>query len=533
MAGLVASAKSAFGFGAREQKSFAPRAVTPMMPPAKYNFSAIAPALKAAGSQGFAVANTPRNLYNFGFTGGYQPHEPFTQAWQRGLENSGARDPSLLAFSGVYACVTIISQDIAKLPARLIRLLDDEVTEKPDRASPYHRLLRKPNSYQTSLEFFQLLVSCRLIRGNAYVFKEFDMRGVPTAMHILHPDRVRVMIEPTTKEVFYQYTPWANDMVNMQDFSGQEGTVMIPARYIIHDRINCLWHPLIGTSPLFAAAVSASMGGRMMLNSQSLFANMARPSGLLTAPGEIKDTTAERLKRDFEANYSNGNIGRTAVLGDGLEWKAMVMTSQDSQLIEQLKWTIEDVARVYRVPMFLLAEITRNTYKNSEEAAQMYFSGCLQYHIESIESRFTMEFGLDDTVQYVSFNTRVMFRMDTKERFTAYREGIAAGILAPNEARAWEGLGPVKGGEEPRMQMQYVPLSTPIPAPVPTPAPGAPAPSPTPAPAPASDDPAAPTPPPAPADGASKAAALEMLSIMRRVSAGAARAKFAFEGLEQ
>jgi HK97 family phage portal protein len=484
---------------------------------------------KAAGF-GFAPANNPKSLYNFGYQGGYAPHEPFTGAWQRNLENCGARDPSILAFTGVYACVTIISQDIAKLPARVLELLADGITERVAKLSPYHRLLRKPNDYQTSVDFFQLLLACRLIRGNAYVLKEYDNRGVPVKMHILHPDRVRVMIHPQSKEVYYAYSPNQNDLVPGFGFPEHEGQIMIPSRFIIHDRINCLWHPMVGTSPLFAAAVSASMGGRIMMNTASLFQNMARPSGYITAAGEIGDEVAQRLKRDFEANYSAGNTGRTAVFGSGLEWKSMVMTSTDAQLIEQLKWTIEDVARAYRVPMYLLADVTRMTYKNSEQAAQSYYSGCLQYHLESLEARLSDDFGLDENVQYVAFDVQQMFRMDTKERYESYKAGIASGMLSPNEARAMEHKGPVKGGEEPRMQMQYVPLSTPIPDPNAAPKPGAPAPAPDP------DEPDD-----AEIDddvedddeerAASEARRLEMLSIIKRVSAGAARAKFAYEGL--
>lgn len=467
------------------------------------------------------TANNPRLMYNFGGNfGGYAPHEPFTGAWQKNVSNAGAKDPSILAYSGVYACVTIISQDIAKLALRVMLLAADGVTEKVHKKSPYDRVLRKPNDYQTTVDFIQLLVACRLIRGNAYILKEMDERGVPKALHLLHPDRVQVLLEPVSKEVYYQYTPYNNDMADMSKFGNEQGTVVIPSRFIIHDRINCLWHPLIGTSPLFAAAVTAMTGARILMNSESLFANMARPAGILTAPAEISDVTAERLKRDFEANYSKGNIGKTAVLGDGLDWKAMVMTSTDAQLIEQLKWTIEDVARAFRVPMYLLADLAKMTYKNNEQASQAYFSGCLQYHIESMERRFTDDFGMDDDVEYVSFNVRAMFRMDMHERFSAYKEGIAAGILAPNEARAWEQLGPARGGEEPRMQMQYVPLSTPIADPNAKP----PAPPPAPAPDPADD---AEDDEPTPAEKA--AAALEMVRIMQRVSAGAARAKFAFE----
>lgn len=493
-----------------------------------------------------AGVNAGRLMYNFGpyyGGGGYTPHEPFSGAWQKNVANAGARDPSILAFSGVYACVTIISQDIAKLAMRVIVLGDDGVSEKIAKDSPYHRVLRKPNKYQTAVDFVQLFVTCRLLRGNAYVFKELDNRGVPRALHLLHPDRVQVLIEPNSKEVFYQYNPWNNDMANFSDFATNEGSIVIPSRYIIHDRINCLYHPLLGTSPLMAAAVTAMTGARILMNSESLFANMARPAGILTAPGTVTDVTAERLKRDFEANYSKGNIGKTAVLGDGLEWKAMVMTSTDAQLIEQLKWTIEDVARAFRVPMYLLADLTRATHKNAEQAAQSYFSGCLQYHIEAIEARFTMDFDLDENVQYVAFNVRTMFRMDITERFSAYKEGIASGVLSPNEAREWEQLGPKKGGDEPRMQMQYVPLSTPTEMllnggdkakPAPTPAP-APADAPAPAPAPAAGKSAD-----TDADdgedsgerhegGYSTESRGEMLQLMRRVSTAAARAQFAFE----
>ncbi len=413
------------------------------------------------------------------------------------------------------------------MPIKLLRLGDDGVTEIPHVNSPYHMLLRNPNAYQTTVDFIQLYVVSRLLRGNTYVLQEFDARGVPSAMHLLHPDRTWPLIDPDTKEVYYQYTPHYTDMFSVSQFQNAEsGQVRIPSRFIIHDRINCLWHPLIGTSPLFAGAITAMTGARILMNSERLFANMARPSGVLSAPGNIQDNTADRLKREFEANFSEGNMGRTAVLGDGLTWESMVMTSVDAQLIEQLKWTIEDVARCFRVPMFLLNDVTKMTYKNSEQAGQMYFSGCLRYHVEGIEARLSNAFGLNEEVEYVAFDVRTMFRMDTTERFASYKEGIAAGVLAPNEARKWEGLGPVKGGEEPRMQMQYIPLSQ---STTPSPAPPPPVPAPAPAPAPADG----PAPAPAPADGTKAAAVaadhLETLAIMRRISAGSARARFAFE----
>lgn len=483
---------------------------------------------KASG--GLVSANNFRQGYSFGITGGYTPHEPFTQAWQLGMsQTQNGRDPSLLAFSAVYSCVTIISQDLSKLPIRVMTKDDEDDLAKVATKSPYHRLISNPNNYQTSMDFFQFWAVSRLIRGNAYIYKELDARGVPTALHVLHPDRTEPLVDPVTKSVFYRYTPNTNDMFSVEQFqSGDKAAqVIIPARFIIHDRINPLWHPLIGTTPLFAAAVSATTGGRILLNSERLFGNMARPSGVLTSDTTINDVTAKRLKEQFEANYSAGNIGRTAVLGDGLKWQTMVMTSTDAQLIEQLKWTIEDVARVFRVPMFLLADQSKVNWKNSEQAARSYYSGCLQFHVEGIEARLNSEFGLDGVLSYVEFDVEGMFRMDTQERFAAYGEGIKGGVLAPNEARKKEGLPPAKGGEEPRMQMQYVPLSTPIEQPAPPPQPTQ-----TPAPAPA----------PAPADGgetddssttedASKATQ-EVLDMLLAVERSVSRATMKIQSME-
>ncbi|MEG7700666.1 phage portal protein, partial [Listeria monocytogenes] len=88
---------------------------------------------------------------------------------------------------------------------------------------------------------------------------------------------------------------------------------------------------------------SATQGSRIQKNSANFFENMSRPSGMLTGPGVIDDATAERLKREWEKNYSGQNIGRLAVLGDGLTYAPMTIAPEAAQLIEQLKWTVEDV----------------------------------------------------------------------------------------------------------------------------------------------------------------------------------------------
>src|SRR6185312_14046419 len=112
------------------------------------------------------------------------------------------------------------------------------------------------------------------------------------------------------------------------DLSGlhDDKNVVVPASEIIHDRMNCLFHPLVGLSPIYAAGLAATQGLHIQGNSATFFKNGSNPGGVLTAPGAISDETAARLKAAWATNYSGENAGKVAVLGDGLKYEAMAVT---------------------------------------------------------------------------------------------------------------------------------------------------------------------------------------------------------------
>jgi phage portal protein BeeE len=177
-------------------------------------------------------------------------------------------------------------------------------------------------------------------------------------------------------------------------------------------------------------------------------------------------------------------MGRTAVLANGLDFKPLSINAVDSELVGQLRYVTEQIASVYRVPGFMLGDLNKVNFRNSETLAREYLSKCLSYHLTAFEQCFHKAFEMPDSV-YVDLDERVLLRMETDTRYTAYQTALQAGFMSINEVRLEENLPPVKGGEEPRVQMQYVPLSTPVPtpAPAPTPAIAPPAPAPEPAPA--------------------------------------------------
>src|SRR5690606_16668747 len=171
--------------------------------------------------------------------------------------------------------------------------------------------------------------------------------------------------------------------------------VTVPASEIIHDRMNCLFHPLVGISPLYACGLAAAQGLSIQSQSRKFFNNGSRPSGVLTAPGSISDETAARLKEAWETKFTGDNAGKVAILGDGLKYDAMVMKSSDAQLIEQLKMTAEMVCAAFHVPAFKVGIGAMPTYQNGETLNGIYYSDCLQSMIEQMEACLDEGLGLN------------------------------------------------------------------------------------------------------------------------------------------
>jgi HK97 family phage portal protein len=352
----------------------------------------------------------------------------------------------VLAFSPVYACVSLISGDIAKL--RLLLERKAKTVWEEFESNAFSPVLRKPNRYQTRYQFIEQWLICKLIWGNVYIFKQRDNRQVVTALYILDPARVEVQVAPDG-QVFYKLN---------EDWLAGIGVRMplAPASEVIHDRGKCLFHPLVGVPPLYASAISATQGRKIQAQSSKFFQNMARPSGHLSAEGTIDEITAERMKREFQEAFSGENVGRLLVTGGGIKFESMSVAAQQSQLVEQLGFTVEDVARAYLVPLYKIA--ATKDVKVDPAMKQEYYDTVLHPYIDAIEDLLKEGLSLDSDVR-VRVDVDELMRMDPKARMERGQLGVRGGFLAPNEPRRWENLEPMEGGDTPFMQHQDYPLA--------------------------------------------------------------------------
>lgn len=414
-----------------------------------------------------SFANSPRAWWSL-------VREAVAGAWQRG-QTAAVSD--VLTHVTAWACITRIAFDVAKLRLRLMAEDDDGIWEEVDNPA-YSPVLRRPNHYQNRIQFYQSWMISKLTNGNTYVLKERDARGVVVALYVLDPQRVKVLVSPDG-QVYYQCDAY--------DVAGID-PVTVPSTEMIHDVYVAPYHPLCGVSPVIACAMAITHGQQILANATTLFQNGSQPSGVLTAPGVISDEAAKRVEQWWRDNFSGSdNVGKVAVLGDGLKFERMGLTFVEAEVIKQLEWDDARVCSAYQMPAYKVGVGPLPTYNNVEALNQQYYSDCLQTPLECIE--LLMDEGLTlDSRTTVQFDVEEgLLRMDSATKMKTVTEGIRGGVYTPNDGRKKFNLKPITGGDTVYLQEQDHALEAlakrdagedPFGKAAPKPAPSAPAPNP-------------------------------------------------------
>ena len=372
--------------------------------------------------------------------------EPYTGAWQA---NDPITTDSALANPSVFGCVSRIASDIAKIAPPLLLEQDDDGFWTETTNSAYTPVLRQPNRYQSAQQFAEQWMISKLLHGNTYVLKDRDDRGVVKALYILDPLRVKLLTAPDGS-VYYELQ--ANELAGVIN---EAAPPVVAAREIIHDRWNCFYHPLVGVSPLYALAGAVNQAQAIQSSSTTFFAKGGRISGMLVAPTKLDPQSAQRIKEQL-AGFKSGEM---IVAENGLKYEPISSTATDAQLIQQLGWTEETVAKCFGMPISILNSSKQPPYANAEASQLQYKSQCLEPHLVSMAT--TLGAGLELSLSLkLEFDDTLLIWMDTTVRTNAAKTAISAG-MSVNEVRdTFFWLGPVPGGELPVLQQQYWPIST-------------------------------------------------------------------------
>ena len=338
--------------------------------------------------------------------------------------------------SAVHGCVRILAETLASLPLALYKETD-EGKEKAKGNNLYYLLHDQPNPWQTSYEFREMMMGHVLLTGAAYAEVVRDNSGRIAYLMPLHPRRV--MPFRYKESMAYQYTE--TDGTQRVLFTGE---VLVIRNMMSDDGITPL-------SPIGVAREAIGLSLAAEDHGSRLFSNDATPAGVLEHPGTLDAAAVKRLRESWENTHQgSSNAHKTAILEGGLKYNAISISPKDSQFIEARKYQIEDIARVYRVPPHMLADLSKATFSNIEQQSLDFIAYSMLPWFTRWEQAIKRDLFLprDRRAMFVEFIVAGILRGDVKTRYEAYSKGIVDGWLNRNEVRAMEGLNRVEGLDE-------------------------------------------------------------------------------------
>jgi HK97 family phage portal protein len=341
-------------------------------------------------------------------------------------------DTQALRVAAVWACVRLLSTAVAMLPVALYRREGDRNTLVPEHS--VHKLVaQRPNSWQTPYEFWQMVLAHVLIRGNFYAEKVL-FRGEVTDLLPLDPARMEPIITDAGRLAYL--------------YSGENGR-KIPYKQgeILHIRGLTL-DGIKGLSVLSAARNAISVASKLESHGYGLMNNGARPSGVLETDQELSQEAFDRLRADFEKNYSGAeNAGRPMILEAGLKWKQNQLSAEDAQFIDQRKYTRAEIAMFFGVPPHMIGDIERGTsWGSGIETQNLGFlvHTLLPYLVNISQAGERDLLRADERSSFVlKFDTSLLTRADFGARQTGLQIQKRNGVISTNEWRKIEGLDPI------------------------------------------------------------------------------------------
>lgn len=347
-------------------------------------------------------------------------------------------DDTALGISAVWACVNLISRSIAMLPWHVYAPRSSDPAEGNERLpnnSVEWLLLREANPEMTAARFRQAMLMSALLHGNGYAEIERDIVGRPYALWPLQPRRVQPLRDENGALYYQADNGTAVGKVNLSPAD------MFHIAGPGHDGVCGLSVVTMARNSLGLAIAQERFAG-------SFIRNGAAPSGIIKINGGISDEGMTRLRGQVEQLYTGSRrAGRVALLEDGMDWTQLGMDLGDAEFLAQRRFAVEEVARWFNVPPQKIADQSKTTFSNFEQANLAFLTDGLMPWIVELEqeaNRKLFRRALSGRGQpFTKINFAAIVRADLQKRWQAYGMGRQWGWLSVNDIRLLEDMEPI------------------------------------------------------------------------------------------
>lgn len=363
------------------------------------------------------------------------------------LFTSAAADP--LAISTVYRCVRLLSESVANLPLRYMKLKDGIFVD--DRQARLHYLLSvQPNELYSAFDFWTQAVQQMLLTGNAYIIPQYSTLT-------LEMERLVLCQPGTVSHDTINRTYTVMDMINRLSGTFAEEEVVHLKNLTVDGQQ--------GLSTLAFARLTTQIAATGDNETLNRFANGGNVRGIVGNDtsvrgfGDYQDKELEKTATDLDQSFSEGK--KIVSLPGQVKFNQLSLSSTDMQFLESRKFTVRELCRFFGVHPSFVFDDTSNNYKSAEMANVAFLSNTLNPLLRKIECELHRKL-IDPSLcceRRFEFDRRSLYACDLASRVQYQTQTIAAGIYTVNDWRRSENMPPVEGGDRPLVSANLKGLS--------------------------------------------------------------------------
>lgn len=345
-------------------------------------------------------------------------------------------EETALQVATVLACARRIGADIAKLPVNvMVRTPDGRLDRAP--AHPLQRVLaRRPNGWQTSYEFRELMTVHALLHGDAVALKE-TVGGRVDALIPLVPGSFTIRQRADWKLEYDLHAPQGG----VHETVGQDR--------VFHLR-GLGWHGYKGLSLTRAAREAIGLAAALEAQQAAQMKNAGKPAGVLRTDHTINTETAENVRRVWQDLTAGPNAYGTPVLDAGFRFEQVSLSAVDAQMIESRKHQILEICAAFGVlPAAIGLDDKTQAFASVEAMMQAHVDQTVWPWARRWQERLDMDCLDGDGPHEIAFDLTEMRKASAKDQAEADVKLVTNGLRTPNELRARDGLPPLPGGNVP------------------------------------------------------------------------------------
>ena len=353
--------------------------------------------------------------------------------------NSGMKinAESALKISAAWACTRLIAETAAMLPRIIYKRMPNGGKTRATGHPLYELLHDQPNNLQTSFEFVDMLQMHCLLRGSGYAKIVPGPRGPVDKLIPVQPDRI------LDKELI------GEDSIRYKVVE-LDGSVKPYLQDEIFELKGLSLNGVDTVSPITYNRESLGLTLAAERFGAKLFANYSRAGGVVTHPGVLSQPAQDRLRNQIEERTSGDNIHRTLVLEEGMEWKQMSFTPEDSQMLETREFQAEDVCRWYRTNPVMVGLTSKSTSWGSGiyELSQGFVNFTLMPWLTRWQQLVSKDLIIASDQYFMEYLTEALMKGDLLKRYQAYAIGRNWGWFNTNDILRKENMNPTSFGDD-------------------------------------------------------------------------------------